>query len=356
MSDALANFAYSTVATAPSPATTGTSLVVAAGQGSRFPTVPFNAVIWPIGAIPTPANAEVVRVTNRSTDTLTITRTQESSSARSVVVGDQIAAAITAKTLTDITAAVSADIVFVSNLAIRRNTADASDSGGVEINGGGGSGETRGGNINVYGNEHGSYPGFIRVRIGGGTGSQLLIERPDAVAAIVVLASDGAAIFSPGGVETIRFPAAGGVKFPATQIASTDAHALDDYEEDVWTPAIAFGGGTTGITYGARAGWYIKIGKMVFFGGTLALTSKGSSVGNATLTGLPFPSENTANHNAGMHVTRPLNFTGATEVTGGIAANSSQVSLYTSGTVIADTHFQNTSLFDYFFGHYKASA
>lgn len=100
--DAVANFAYSTVATAPSPATSGTSLVVAAGQGTRFPAVPFNAAIWPFGAIPTPANSEIVRVTARSTDTLTITRTQESTSARSVIVGDQIAAAITAKTLTDL--------------------------------------------------------------------------------------------------------------------------------------------------------------------------------------------------------------------------------------------------------------
>ena len=35
--DALKNFAISLVATAPSPATSGTSLVVTAGQGSYFP-------------------------------------------------------------------------------------------------------------------------------------------------------------------------------------------------------------------------------------------------------------------------------------------------------------------------------
>ncbi|MBA2741121.1 MAG: hypothetical protein H0U46_03820, partial [Actinobacteria bacterium] len=40
-------------------------------------------------------------VTAISTDTLTITRAQEGTSARTVVVGDQIAATITAKTLTD---------------------------------------------------------------------------------------------------------------------------------------------------------------------------------------------------------------------------------------------------------------
>lgn len=105
--DAHKNFAYSTVATAPSPATSGTSLVVAAGEGTRFPAVSFNAVIWPAGARPLPSNAEVVRVTNISTDTFTITRTQESSSARTVVVGDQIATFITAKTFTDIESAIN---------------------------------------------------------------------------------------------------------------------------------------------------------------------------------------------------------------------------------------------------------
>lgn len=102
--DAHKNLAYSTVATAPSPASSGTSLVVATGEGARFPAVPFNATIWPAGTIPTPANAEIVRVTTVSTDTLTITRAQESTSARSVIIGDQIAATITAKIITDVEA------------------------------------------------------------------------------------------------------------------------------------------------------------------------------------------------------------------------------------------------------------
>lgn len=100
--DARKNFAVTTVATAPSPATSGTSLVVASGKGTLFPATPFNAIIWPTGANPTTTNAEIVRVTGISTDTFTITRTQESSSARTVVVGDQIAAGLTDKSLKDI--------------------------------------------------------------------------------------------------------------------------------------------------------------------------------------------------------------------------------------------------------------
>lgn len=103
--DAHANFAVSAVATAPSPATSGTSLVVTAGHGVRFPAVPFNATICPAATQPDPSNAEIVRVTAIATDTLTIVRAQGGTSARTVVATDQIFAGITAKTLTDIESA-----------------------------------------------------------------------------------------------------------------------------------------------------------------------------------------------------------------------------------------------------------
>lgn len=98
------NFAVSTVATAPSPATSGTSLVVASGHGARFgdpSSQNYNAIIAPADARPTPDNSEVVRVTAKSTDTFTITRAQESSTARSVQVGDRFYAGATAKLWAD---------------------------------------------------------------------------------------------------------------------------------------------------------------------------------------------------------------------------------------------------------------
>jgi hypothetical protein len=100
--DAHNNFAYSTIATAPSPALSGTSLTVATGDGALMPAAPFNMTVWPSGALSLKSNAEIVRVTAVVGDVLTIARTQESSSARSIVAGDQIAATITAKTITDI--------------------------------------------------------------------------------------------------------------------------------------------------------------------------------------------------------------------------------------------------------------
>jgi hypothetical protein len=106
MPDAHKNFIFTTVATAPSPATSGTSLTVSAGYGANLPAAPFNMTVWPAGAQPSVTNAEIVRVTASSTDTLTITRAQEGTSARSIVGGDQIALTITAKTLADLEAKV----------------------------------------------------------------------------------------------------------------------------------------------------------------------------------------------------------------------------------------------------------
>ncbi len=87
MADATKNFAFSLVATAPSPAASGTSLVVTAGDGAKFPTAPFYAVCWPAGTQPSSTNAEVIRVTAVSTDTFTITRAQDGSTAQSIAVG-----------------------------------------------------------------------------------------------------------------------------------------------------------------------------------------------------------------------------------------------------------------------------
>jgi hypothetical protein len=99
--DPYKNFAVSTVATAPSPATTGTSLAVEAGNGTYF-SEGANAVVCPAGEQPTWSNAEIVRITAISTDTFTITREQESTSARTIAVGDVIFQGITDTWLDDL--------------------------------------------------------------------------------------------------------------------------------------------------------------------------------------------------------------------------------------------------------------
>src|SRR5690606_37688120 len=63
---------------------------------------------------------------------------------------------------------------------------------------------------------------------------------------------------SGGTVSSTNFFSAPGVKFPAAQIASSDANTLDDYEEGSFTPTLTFGGGSTGIAYTSRVGRYQK--------------------------------------------------------------------------------------------------
>jgi hypothetical protein len=101
------NFAYGTVTSAPDPAASGTTLVMGTATFAQFPNpgtaTTYNAVIWPSGTIPLASNSEIVTISAKGTEgTVTIIREQESSSARTIEVGDQIAMAVTKKTLTDV--------------------------------------------------------------------------------------------------------------------------------------------------------------------------------------------------------------------------------------------------------------
>lgn len=96
------NLASAIVATAPSPATSGTSLVVLSGEGGWFPTVfPFYATAAPDGELATPSNAEIVKVTGIAGNTLTIVRAQRGTTALSIDVGWRITAAIYAEDSSD---------------------------------------------------------------------------------------------------------------------------------------------------------------------------------------------------------------------------------------------------------------
>jgi len=73
-----------------------------------------------------------------------------------------------------------------------------------------------------------------------------------------------------------------------TDTAATNT--LSDYEEGTWTPIVA------GLTSGTKTptsgnqGWYIKIGKLVVFGGTLSWSGGDAIVGSVVIQGLPYTS------------------------------------------------------------------
>jgi hypothetical protein len=103
--DAIANFAKVGVSTGYNSA--ATSIVLNAGNGAKLPAAPFNLVWWNSSDYPDPSddpNVEIVRVTAISTDTLTITRAQEGTSASTKNTASktyQMIQAPTAKTITD---------------------------------------------------------------------------------------------------------------------------------------------------------------------------------------------------------------------------------------------------------------
>lgn len=55
-----------------------------------------------------------------------------------------------------------------------------------------------------------------------------------------------------------------------------------------WTPGLTFGGGSTGLTYSSRSGFYYKQGRLVTVSGTIVLSNQGSSTGANQITNLPF--------------------------------------------------------------------
>lgn len=78
-----------------------------------------------------------------------------------------------------------------------------------------------------------------------------------------------------------------GISFPATAVPSSGANVLDDYEEGTWTPAVE---GTTAAgvgTYSVQDGFYIKIGRAVFFSGSMVWSAH-TGTGNMIVSGLPF--------------------------------------------------------------------
>jgi hypothetical protein len=148
----------------------------------------------------------------------------------------------------------------------------------------------------------------------------------------------------------------GNIKFPATQAASADANTLDDYEEGTWTPGVTFGGGSTGVTYGATNGaHYVKIGQLVFVSGRLILSAKGSSTGAAAMTGLPFAATvtNAASPVLGL-------YSNITTITAPIFLNltngSTTAAIFTTPvTALTDANFQNTTAIGFCFC-YRANA
>ena len=130
----------------------------------------------------------------------------------------------------------------------------------------------------------------------------------------------------------------GQIKFPATQLASTNANTLDDYEEGIWTPDFTFvTPGDLSIVYSTQAGRYIKKGKEVTVWYHLVTTTftHSTASGDARITGLPFTRVSaTGEHTGDIELTQFTMPTGRTWCNGQVQSNVSFIRLIASGSAV----------------------
>jgi hypothetical protein len=117
-----------------------------------------------------------------------------------------------------------------------------------------------------------------------------------------------------------------------------------------WTPDLQFNGAKVGpITYSDHGGYYSRIGNIIFYSGFMNLSSKGSSVGDAEIHGLPFTSNSvSASDSYGpMYITNWLT-TSPGPMIGKVTNNTNYIKInYTpSGAAQAGAFLTNAQLND----------
>lgn len=122
-----------------------------------------------------------------------------------------------------------------------------------------------------------------------------------------------------------------GLKFPATQISSTDPNVLDAYAEGTFTPVVS---GTTVAgagTYTTQLGKYTRIGNTVFFQIAITITAH-TGTGNIAITGLPFAAANDGNAAALAVVSQNLALTAGSIAVALTTQNSTALNVQQSPT------------------------
>ena len=85
-----------------------------------------------------------------------------------------------------------------------------------------------------------------------------------------------------------------GIDFSATgNISGTASELLDDYEEGTFDPTIAPTSGSITLQSSFNTLSYLKIGRLVYIGGQIRISSVSSPSGNTTISNLPFTVQST---------------------------------------------------------------
>ena len=148
-----------------------------------------------------------------------------------------------------------------------------------------------------------------------------------------------------------------GVSHFDSSIFSVDSNAFVSlangfFQRGSFTPTLAFGGASTGITYSTNSGEYTKIGNVVLFSIAIMLTSKGTSTGVATIQTLPFVSDAAIGDNFFMNASPITLASGSFNILGALPTASDVIQLFitvgnapAASNMLNDTNFlDNTAL------------
>ncbi len=133
---------------------------------------------------------------------------------------------------------------------------------------------------------------------------------------------------------TVGTLTANGIKFPATQVPSSDANTLDDYEEGTWTPTVV-GNSTAGTdTPSSLRAYYTKVGNQVTLYCGMSFSAASGGSGYAQIGGIPFAYKSSSAA-IGSVFTNSFNFTSSTPATIviGNTTSASSTTLYIAEVV-----------------------
>ena len=115
-----------------------------------------------------------------------------------------------------------------------------------------------------------------------------------------------------------------GLAFPATQVPSTNANTLDDYEEGTFTPTVR-GYTTVGTAnYTRQLGYYTKIGNRVMISIDI-IWDTATGTGDLGIAGLPFASNSASMLNMIQVIAQDVATTAGNYISGGLLGSSSTV-------------------------------
>ena len=148
----------------------------------------------------------------------------------------------------------------------------------------------------------------------------------------------------------LAFPSGKGIDFSATgdgTSATSVAEILDDYEEGLFTPYMAYSPTSNDPAYSDQVGQYVKIGKLVTFQARINLTSAGTGNANLKITNFPFaPSPSSSALSNPMVTVKPVvgvDVGGDREIFAQFEGGNSALFLYTFGIESSSDYASFTS-------------